>query len=271
MYIDGVPFKDIYSAASKLTHYKVKPGSVRYHIYNHLSPKVLKKREALESQRATNARNGVRLKLHADKCHNPKPNKDGIKNQQIIDEAIGVKDIESEDEHKKLNRRIKHKQKDLDIIGEMTWLLDKQRERVKRAEEHEEAAEVLLTAAGKAMSDYQTSLFRMHEVTKGMTSLKEIRMAEMAQMFMGVMARHDVSDSTRFDMFRVLKGFETHDPDYSLVVKNDKELSEFESRSEDNVNKTNKDNVNNIETARDNGPVEELIEVKICAEKKSKP
>lgn len=217
-------------------------GSIRFHKKNHYSFQIskLKKSRKKVKKKSTSTKKKSTIKSTKQKITNKLANNskvkykkanDNRKTQEIINDSDdNIADKQLLQKRKKYIKRINKIYKDFDIISEMVFMLKLQKERVFMAKEAEEQAGVPLSVTGKAYDEYQKSLAKVHELTKGMESLKELRFAEVAQMFIGLMSRKPLSDRSRFELFTVLKGFESIKKPDETFVGTKEEINKFEEK-----------------------------------------
>jgi hypothetical protein len=130
---------------------------------------------------------------------------------------------------KKVNQRLAVKKKDLNLFDEMTHVMEINRERLDDARQIEIDNEGLILANTSKLADsHFRNAVKMHEITSGMESLQDIRLAELLTMNNNLMFSHEVSDITRFEMFRLYKKFEHTGLDPEQVPKNENQAKEFE-------------------------------------------
>jgi hypothetical protein len=216
----GLRLKDIVDELKNSKIFGLEHGHLNHHFTYHFKDRdLVKSRE--ETAKMGKLNDDKRKKKYYDKNDETKEQRDTKATSEIAtqtnDQIVPPQQFE---EKKEITTKLKDMNKDLNIIEEVVDLVHIQKGRVQKAREEEDNAGIMLGITSKIISDYQKILESAHEITKGMESLKEVRLAEIAQMFIGMVARHEIHDSTRFDLFRLLKGFETHNPDLSLPAKN---------------------------------------------------
>jgi len=130
---------------------------------------------------------------------------------------------------KKVNQRLAVKKKDLNLFDEMTYVMELNRTRLENAKQIEEDNQgMVLGITSKLADSHFRNAVKMHEITSGMESLQDVRLAEMLTMFNNIMFSHEVSDITRFDMFRLFKKFEHTGLDANQIPKDSNQAKEFE-------------------------------------------
>ena len=101
---------------------------------------------------------------------------------------------------------------DINVINELLELMAIQKDRLHRANEEEADTNLILATTTNVIKDYRQSLKDFHDITSGMESIKELRMAEMIQMIVGLLMRESISDQTRFELLTLMETFDTPAP-----------------------------------------------------------